>query len=782
MTGEARVPVATYRLQFHQGFRFQDAFGLAPYLNRLGISDIYASPILKARKGSTHGYDVTDPTSLNPELGTDANFNALSEELGKQGMGWLLDIVPNHMAASPENLWWQDVTENGKDSRYADFFDTGWLDFGKQNGEVPAYRRFFDIGDLVGIRVEDPEVFEATHNLIIRLIAEGRISGLRIDHIDGLYNPQEYLLRLQQYISSQTHKERPFFITVEKILSGDEELAKNWPVSGTTGYDYSNMLNTFFMDREGIKDLNNIYSQFIDSLKSFREIVYEKKKQVMLELFHGEIDALGQWLAHLSGEMTSQEESQALVELTACLPVYRTYIQTRNISPQDRKYLENAFREARHHAAMLKDALDFLEQVLTLNLPVEFSPEEERQRIDFVARWQQLTGAIMAKGYEDTALYNYHRLTSLNEVGGNPDTTGLTTEDFHKWNLNRMRNWPRTLNTTSTHDTKRSEDVRARISVISEITDEWREHLMRWQKFNEIKKRKLGRLPVPEPNTEMLLYQTMVGAWPLSSDEVPEFKERLKAYMIKAAREAKAITSWIEINREYEDSLLHFIDTILRDSAENEFLIDFLKFQEKIAYYGALNSISQLMLKIASPGVPDFYQGLELWDFSLVDPDNRRLIDYEKRQRLLDSLIQKEANEGHQHITEMLASWKDGRIKLYITYKALNVRRTHHELFQNGDYIPLNVEGIRKECVCAFVRRYGEKWILVAVPRFFTRLTAVNTPRFGKQVWGDDRILLSQDAPRNWVNIFTGETFSIGESTTLAGLFHDFPIVMLTNL
>jgi len=345
-----------------------------------------------------------------------------------------------------------------------------------------------------------------------------------------------------------------------------------------------------------------------------------------------------------------------------------------------------------------------------------------------------------------------------------------------------MKGWPYTLNATSTHDTKRSEDVRARISVVSELAGEWGEHLMRWQECNRAKKRKVDGLPVPEPNTEILLYQTMIGAWPLFIEEVSGFKERLKAYMIKAVREAKAITSWIRINQEYENSILGFIDTIVQDSADNEFLIDFLKLQEKIAYYGALNSISQLLLKMTSPGIPDFYQGMELWDFSLVDPDNRRPVDFNKRIRLLDSLISKEAHGGPPPISDMLASWKDSRIKLYMTYKVLNARRAYHELFQKGDYIPLSVEGTRKEYVCTFARRYEKKWALVAAPRFFSKLTAVNIPPFRKQVWQDNHILLPDDAPQNWFNILTGETLREGRGITLAELFYEFPVAMLISV
>jgi (1->4)-alpha-D-glucan 1-alpha-D-glucosylmutase len=767
MSGRRRIPTATYRLQFNKSFRFEDARALVSSLNRLGISDIYASPILKARQGSSHGYDITDPTRLNPELGTERDFYALVRELRQYDMGLLLDIVPNHMAASPENPWWRDMQEKGQESPFAGFFDTNWLSYEGSSGVSVGHRRFFDIGDLIGVRVEDPQVFRATHSYILQLIAEGKVDGLRLDHIDGLYDPLKYLQRLGESMGGT-------YTVVEKILSGDEALTETWPVSGTTGYDFANVLNCLFVDRDGIKALNNLYTQVTGSGESFRELVYEKKKQVILELFSGEIDALGQWLAHLSGQFTAPEMSRALVEVTACLPVYRTYTNSFEVSSSDRRYIEGTASEAAGRKAVPKTALGFLKRVLLLDFPANIDEGDKKEWLNFVMRWQQLTGAIMAKGFEDTALYSYNRLISLNEVGGEPDSIGLSKEDFHRWNLERMKYWPHTLNATSTHDTKRSEDVRARISVLSEIPDEWAEHLGIWMKYNEAKKHLVNDHLMPEPNTELLLYQTLIGAWPLFTEGVPEFKERLKAYMIKAVREAKTITSWLKINQKYEEAILSFIDAVLEDSADNKFLIDFLEFQEKIAYYGALNSLSQLLLKIASPGVPDFYQGMELWDFSLVDPDNRRPVDLKKRRELLDNLLREEPSTR-----DLLASWKDGRIKLYVTYKALNFRRDCPVLFQKGDYIPLSVSGTRQEQVCVFARRYGKKWALVVAPRFFTKLSGAGGLPIGKQVWDDDYILVPEDTPQNCLNIFTGDIIEGRKSLPLAEVFGAFPVALL---
>jgi (1->4)-alpha-D-glucan 1-alpha-D-glucosylmutase len=776
MSGRLRILAATYRLQLSKDFRFEDARSLVPYLSRLGISDIYASPILQARSGSSHGYDVTDPTRLNPELGSRKDFDALIKVLSQYDMGLLLDIVPNHMAASPENPWWRDVTENGRDSRFARFFDLNWLDSEGAKDTTTGYRRFFDIGDMAGVRVEDPQVFDDTHSYIMQLINEGKVNGLRIDHIDGLYDPLEYLQRLQQRISLPAG--RPgFYVLVEKILSGNETLPAAWPVYGTTGYDFIGILNNLFVDIDGIEKLNGMYFQAIDTYSRFDDLVYEKKKLVMEELFHEEITGLGCYLARLSGSLNVDEAIGAVTELTACLPVYRTYIRNMEISAADRKFIESAVRGATERKSCTEAALGFLQRVLLLDLPPGFSTEDKNEWLNFIMRWQQFTGAVMAKGFEDTVLYNYNCLVSLNEVGCNLDNPGLSVEDFHKWNADRMKHWPHSLNATSTHDTKRSEDVRARISVLSEIPDEWEEHLNKWWEYNTPKKSKLGELMFPEKNTEILLYQTLIGAWPLFAEDVPEFKERLKAYMIKAAREAKAITGWIKINQEYEDTLLGFIDSILEDSTDNLFLRDFLKFQAKIAFYGALNSLSQVLLKITSPGVPDFYQGTELWDFSLVDPDNRRPVDFNQRQKLLDAMIREKPA-----IDELLTSWQDGRIKLYVTYAALNFRKKYDELIQKGDYIPLKVEGKSRECVCAFARRYGNQWALITVPRFFTKLGKTGELPLGNKTWQDDRIILPRISPQKWDNVFTRETIEIsgaGKVMGLADVFRTFPVALL---
>ncbi len=790
-----RIPVATYRLQFNRQFRFEDARNLVPYLHHLGISDLYASPILKARKGSSHGYDITDPTRLNPELGTETDLDALAQELRNHEMGLLLDIVPNHMAASPENPWWQDVLDKGQESPYASFFDTDWLAFDKAKTKHTGHRRFFDIGDLVGIRVEDNSAFEATHSLIFRLVSESKVSGLRIDHIDGLNDPSQYLSRLQQHIMLEIQKASTFprfYVVVEKILTYDEVLPPEWPVFGTTGYDFANMVNALFVDSKGAKALDEIYFRFTGSQAVFDNVVYEKKKLVLEELFPSEVRALGQYLTNLAHQdkltanLSPEELTKTLIEVMACLPIYRTYIRTPEVSPQDQVYLERAIEEARWRNPNIDTlAFDFLRRILTLDFRHQFPSEQKEAWLDFVLRWQQLTGAIMAKGFEDTALYCYNRLLSLNEVGGDPASFGLSVDDFHHRLLARMAHWPHTLNATSTHDTKRSEDVRARINVLSEIPEEWEKHLSQWRQWNEPKKQRVNGLAVPEPNMEILLYQTLIGAWPLYEKEVPEFKQRLKAYMVKAVREAKVLTNWLSPNLDYESALIRFLESILDSTKKNDFLEDFLQFEKWVAYYGALNSLAQVLLKITSPGVPDFYQGTELWDFSLVDPDNRRPVDFKTRAKVLDELTQQEAQGQQSLVHQVLSSWEDGRVKLYVTYKALNVREAYSDLFQDGEYIPLQVVGQRQEHMCAFARRRGRRCALVVIPRLLTKLVGVGVIPVGQDVWGEDLLLLPNNAPERWLNILTGENLKVSgaeKRLPLFGILGKFPVALLISI
>ncbi len=954
-----RIPTATYRLQFNLNFRLSDALELVPYLNELGISDLYASPRFKARKGSSHGYDVTDPHQVSSELGTEREFNELVTKLKHYSMGMLLDIVPNHMAATHENPWWMDVLENGPSSEFAGFFDIDWhpattkaaflqenkvllpvlgdlygsvlenlqltlkldesgfhiryfehkfpldpksyrplvetisetlrtsagtepevfteLDgvlaeidrmppasslsaedrslrqscarkikkslwhlhassagarhaieetMRRWNGEKQKpesvndldrllavqsyrlahwkigleeinYRRFFDINDLVGLRVEDPRVFEARHRFIFSLIREGKVTGLRVDHIDGLYDPLGYLRQLQQGAAQGTSPsgEKNIYVVVEKILGERESLPEKWPVSGTTGYDFLNAANAIYIDPDGLSSLERAYARFTGKSEPFARVSYAGNKLVMEQLFAGEIHLLTHLLAGLAArdrharDLPLYELVQLLVEVTACLPVYRTYMREGTISDRDRVFVERALKLARERtpARNVSDAaFAFLRQVLFLELP-GYAENQREAYLTFAMRWQQFTGPIMAKGLEDTASYVHNSLISLNEVGEDPmrESLPLEVEALHIFNQERQDTWPHTLNATSTHDTKRGEDVRARINVLSEIPTQWEAALVRWSRWNHSRKKMVGGHTVPAPSEEALLYQTLLGAWPQHDEQIPEFKDRVKEFMVKAAREAKNFTNWINPNADHEDALQDFVEAIFHVEGKNRFLTDLDHFQKDIAYYGSLNSLSQVLLKIASPGVPDFYQGEELWDFNLVDPDNRRPVDFAARARLLDKLKAGERSDLSALLAGITANWQDGSVKLYLTWKAANFRRAEKELFEEGKYIRLPATGKAGDNVCAFARSARKRWAISIAPRFFTRLVGSGQPPVGREVWGATSLLLPRGAPLTWKNVLTGQLVKAkgarGRQSRLplASALETFPVALL---
>ncbi len=945
--------MATYRLQLHQGFGFHEARGLLPYLRDLGITGLYSSPLFKARRGSLHGYSVTNPLELNPELGSKAAFDQLVHRLKSLDMELLLDVVPNHMAMSPSNPWWMDVLENGARSPYAVFFDIDWrpskgtltdrvllpvlgkpfgqaledqdlhlslgeegfrlnyydyhfpldpktygdiltyrlealeqnlgeghpavlglqglitmiehlpprtltssaklkerlrtkeelqkrlwllyqgspeikefldanirlfngrrgdpasfealdtlmarqpyrLAFWKVTLDIINYRRFFSINELIGIRVEDPRVFEATHALLFKLVGDGKVAGLRIDHIDGLFDPLEYLLRLKERLTPKEGGavEYPGFpIFVEKILSRDEPLPQDWPVFGTTGYDFLNMVNGVLVDEGGYRDLAALYGRLTGFPGSYADLVYDKKKLVIETLFNGEVESLGRELTLLAEQdrhaqdISHRAVVRALEEVTACLPIYRTYIRDYEVPARERGYLEAAIAEAvRRNPAPGAAAYDFLRRVLFLEFLPTFAEEKKESWLRFVRRWQQYTGAIMAKGVEDTALFIYNCLTSLNEVGS--EARPVSVEEFHRFNAGQLANWPRTLNATSTHDTKRSEDVRQRLNVLSEMPWQWEERLTRWRSLNREHLVWLEQQPAPDPNSEILLYQTMLGAWPLAGAEAADFKTRLKAYMIKAAREAKVHTRWIAPNPAYEEALLDFVDAILEPGASQRFLKDFQEFQGQIAYFGALNSLSQVVLKIASPGVPDFYQGTEIWDFSLVDPDNRRPVDYQTRRALLKEMQQQAAKSLAGLLSRLRSRWQDGAIKLFVTMRALNCRRAQSALFREGDYLPLKSRGPRSGHFVAFARRRSGAWALAVAPRCCSQLVSPGQAPLGPEVWGAEGLALPSGAPNVWENVLSGETIRTAAKGTetvlrLAEIFREVPVALLTGI
>lgn len=710
------------------------------------------------------------------------------------------------------------------------------LSFWRVATEEINYRRFFDINDLAAIRVENPVVFEDTHRLVMKLVRQGKVTGLRVDHPDGLYNPSGYFQALQRNCYLQTRlnyseelrnevdfpfedteltvkiKEqyeeiissdpyyKPFYIVGEKILMKGERMPEDWPIFSTTGYVFLNSLNGIFVDMKNSKAFDDIYSRFTRLKLSFHDIVYEKKKLILQVAMSSEVNALGHYLNQISEknrhtrDFTLNSLTNVIEEVIAFFPVYRTYVNSVTVTDRDRQYVEAAVSKAkRKNPAINASVFDFLKDVLLLNFPDNFSEDEKNEWIDFVMKFQKITGPVMAKGLEDTACYVYNRLVSLNEVGGSPDRFGFPLDAFHGQNIERVKFWPYALITSDTHDTKRSEDVRARINVLSEIPDDWRKRVIYWSRLNKKKKVMVDGQIVPDRNEEYLLYQTLVGTWPITvGDEssYENFKERMKNYMLKAIREAKVNTSWINPNAIYEDALLIFVERIMDNGQDNQFLKDFVNFQKVIANYGMYNSLSQVLLKITCPGVPDFYQGTEIWNLSLVDPDNRRPVDYALRNRMLEDLKKREFEISQREFSrELIANRTDGMIKLYLIYKTINYRRKNRELFERGEYLPLEVMGERADNVCAFARRIGTQRVIVSVPRYFTKLIpqAEDLP-LGKQVWGDSYIVVPISEPgARYLNIFTGETltartFKEATALQLSDVFFSFPVSVLERI
>lgn len=937
-----RIPLATYRLQLNRNLRFADLLPLVPYFHDLGITDLYLSPFLKARRGSPHGYDVTDHSAINPDIGSEEDLAELAGALARYGMGLVIDVVPNHMGIGDEsNRWWWDVLENGPSSPYAKYFDIDWAppkpdlankvllpilgdQYGRvlENGEIrllyeagafliayddrrfpvaprsstaildPAcervrqvlggedphllelesiitalknlpprtetdpeqirvrqrekevakrrlaalteasatvqealeqtiaemngrrgeprsfdaleallahqayrlsywrvatdeinYRRFFDINELAAIRVEDPEVFEAVHAVVFRMMSKGWVTGLRIDHPDGLFDPVQYFLDLQQgcdrALSDLTgeisgHAEgpghRPCYVVAEKILVREERLRPDWAVHGTTGYDFLNLVNGLFIDPASHPRLPELYARVTGRPLRFGDIAYESKKLILDGSMSSELHVLARRLDRISEQhrwsrdFTLFSLQEALSEVIACFPVYRSYIRANAglVSEEDRRLIFTALRTARRrNPAMSVTIFEFLAEVLLLRDPEGLSPAQQAERREFVMRFQQITAPVMAKGIEDTAFYRAYPLASLNEVGGNPERFGRSVDDFHRYAAERRAHWPHTLLTTSTHDTKRGEDVRVRIAVLSEMPTQWIQAFQRWQALNRDKRAELEGVEVPDANEEYLLYQTLIGAWPLEpmDDEAQQrFTERIARYMEKALKEAKLHTSWVNPNEPYDRAVQDFVQAILRRRADNQFLADFQRFQARIARIGMWNALSQVLLKATAPGVPDFYQGTELWDFSLVDPDNRRPVDFQRRATLLAELKRREARGLTALVRELVGQPDDGRLKLYLTYKALNFRRSQPSLFQHGDYLPLAASGRRQEHLVAFARRHGSQWALIAVPRLLFKLSPSGKPPMGRQLWRDTKLCLPEEAPQRWSNVLTGES------------------------
>ena len=666
------------------------------------------------------------------------------------------------------------------------------LAFWRVAAEEINYRRFFDINDLAAIRVELPKVFDAVHRLVLELVSTGAVTGLRIDHPDGLYLPREYFVKLQQRSAKALGTALPrdgraIYMLAEKILTGSETLRKDWPVHGTTGYDFANHVMQLLVDSSAETAITKTFHRFIGHSIPFSHVLYAKKLLVMKLALANDVDLLGNMLDRLSEQdrryrdFTLEALSRALRETIACFPVYRTYVEPdQPVSEEDEQIVERAIAAAkRRNPAMEESIFNFLRDVLLFRSPQNFDAAGRAAYTHFILKFQQTTAPVMAKGLEDTMFYIYNRLSALNEVGGEPQQFGLSVEVFHERNLDRQRDWPTTLLATSTHDTKRSEDVRARIVAISEIPELWRRSLQRWGTANHRWKRMVNDLEAPDANEEYLLYQTLLGTWPMQANgepaavPAPDYIERIQAYMTKALKEAKINTSWIQPNEEWDAAMHDFVARILDSSSRNKFLPIFLPAAKEIIRLGAINSLTQSLLKLTSPGVPDIYQGTEIWDYSLVDPDNRRPVNYELRREMLKSLSS--ATPG-----ELMETWPDGRIKLFLTKHLLQLRRGHADLFERGEYLPLHTSGTFAESCVSFVRRLDDNWIAVIAPRLSSR---IGFPPIG-EAWQDTAIQLPETLVLEKAHdLFTCRPVSARDrQVKLAKALAVLPFAVITNL
>lgn len=763
---------ATYRIQWHSHFNFVTASSWISYFKTLGITTLYVSPIMQAQTGSAHGYDVINTNQLSEALGGESGWAMFQEAYNQAGMDILVDFVPNHMAASQENAWWQDVLAKGEHSLFKHFFHIYAPIKGQQ---IPHFRRFFDINELVCLRMEEPDVFSATHQRILQCLTSDTIRGLRIDHIDGLIDPAHYLQLLRKKIP------KPFYLIVEKILALNEHLPANWPVDGTTGYDFMNQLNAVFLAPKGLNLLVTAFQELIHNKKTVAMHRRANNKNILLQLFSLELDRLLHELVDLSKifnlSVTLNDLRDFFIDFTASLPVYRTYISNGHYSSQDQIIIADALRLSQQLNPHSVVAYQLLERIFA----TQQHPSSLTQPcLKWISEWQVLTGPLMAKGFEDTTHYVYTPLLSLNEVGSDPLLFAAQDRlaDFHTYLHYKAQYFPLSLNASSTHDTKRSEDVRARLNVLSELAEEWLDYFSRWQKYNHDKKRNVQDQLVPDSCEEWFIYQTLLSAFPLSEEERPTFRSRMANYLLKALREAKIHSHWQEPQLEYEQAVISFLYDLLDPDVSQEFLTDFLVFQQKIAFYGMLNSLAQVILKITCPGVADFYQGSEVWHFALTDPDNRGPVNFHELHQQLEKLTAANQLDSAPFIRNLFTNWQNGQIKLYLTYRLLNYRRTHWSLFLEGNYLEVPVTGIKANQLLVFLRRYQEQWLLVIVPRWYTTLYPKQRISLAEEAWGDTQLLLPKEAPLVWHSILTARTYCLNRT----GNHTELPNTMLTEL
>ncbi|HEY4114878.1 MAG TPA: malto-oligosyltrehalose synthase [Rhizomicrobium sp.] len=847
------IPRATYRLQFHWDFAFEAAVPLASYFAKLGISHVYSSPILKARPGSLHGYDVVDPGVVNPELGGEDGFRRLAAALHAQDIGIILDIVPNHMAVHPQNRWWMDVLQNGPGSDFADYFDIDWqtdnarLDgkvllpvFGKpywqalkdgelrivreESGAGIAYfdkrfplrpedrdavaqdfatperlhallerqhyrlawwrsandelnwRRFFEINDLVALNAGRPEVFEASHRKILALFEEGLIDGVRVDHIDGLADPRGYCRMLRARLD-EAAKRRPHnaergapYIVVEKILGKGESLPADWGVDGTTGYDFMNDVSALQHDGDGAVPLADLWHALSGRSGEFQDEENIARPEILKNAFASALHQATRHFFALTGthedarDVTQQAIRRALTGILIHLRVYRTYATGAAVSPEPGSHFEQAAQAAKRDSTPLDAAaIDFIAGVL-------HTPGTDAA-IGAVRRFNQLAAPVAAKAVEDTAFYRYGRLLSRNDVGFQPGDLAIDADEFHHRSVTHASSFPHALLATATHDHKRGEDARARLAVLSEIPHAWEEAVQTWLRMNASR-----RTPQLALGDEYQLYQTLLGAWPLDLDwrdaaQLAAFRERILAWREKSLREQKLTTSWLNPDAEFEQANADFVRAVLDGSKSSEFLSSFAEFVERIAPAGALNGLMQVTLRCTVSGVPDCYQGTEFWDFSLVDPDNRRPVNYRARA---------EALSADATLEDLLACWQDGRVKQHVITELLRLRARKPQLFAAGQYIPLAVEGERSEHVLGFARVWEKDALCIAVPLHCAE-ACHSAPLPPPEFWGDTEVFLPAElASLSGSHLFDANFRAMSHRLGCADLFARFPVAVLT--
>ncbi|MEJ8757296.1 malto-oligosyltrehalose synthase [Pontibacter sp. H259] len=893
------IPLATYRLQLSPSLKLKEVKELIPYLNDLGISTIYAAPFFTAAPGSEHGYDVVNPHQINPEIGTQEELEEIAEELRKYKMRWLQDIVPNHMAYHPTNVWLMDVLEKGQKSNFYTFFDinfthpdfegkvmvpflgeplekvleqnqlkltfneTGFhisyfdnvypasinsypyllqkladdtddqtikeklqhleqtiatdkldiaqwqqakddlhtsisgdealekllesinsdqnqlqelldlqffkLCFWQESQQKINYRRFFTVNDLICLSIEKPEVFEKYHQFIKQLCNQGLVQGLRVDHVDGLFDPDKYLQQLREMAGDE------MYLVVEKILEGEELMPDYWPIQGNSGYDFLAWASNILTDPTGKEKLTEVYQRIVPTATTdYEKLVFDKKLFILEKRMQGELQNLLRLLQHLQIVPEDDDENwyHALAVWLASFPVYRVYGNSFPLPDVAHGIIEKAFATALEKAPERQDQLEAIRKIYQPDLD---EPEDLlKDKLYFVMRSQQFTGPLAAKGVEDTTFYNYNRLLSLNEVGNSPEIFNLSPEEFHGHMQRRQQQYPHSINGTATHDTKRGEDARMRINVISELPEEWEENVQQWIDFAV----DVAPGMVPRRNDLYFIFQALLGVVPMDETIDDALIERVQEYITKALRETKARTNWTNPNEEYEEATKELAQKLLKSDRFKEMFLPFLR---KLSHYGWLYSLNQLLLKLTCPGVPDIYQGCEFWDLSLVDPDNRRKVDYSLRQEALDKLQAPATSEQAKLHQQLLQQPENGHVKLYLLFRTLKARKALHTVFEQGEYIPLVATGTYKAHVLAFARKYKNQWAIVAVPLLLTKLTSGNDLPLGNKVWDDTELILPAGAPETWQDELGNRQLPAAGKLSIATLTETFPVVLLTG-